>query len=824
MKEWMTYKAVRIAAWILLVFTGLLLVLMACVQVYISAHKTDLLARIHQELNKRLQGKVTIKGMDVNVWHHFPKVEIILNDVSLKDSLYHQPLLQVKEASTRIGLFDITGKSTSIRMVKLANGSFHVFTDSTGYSNKYLLQLKPRPVTDTAARKKLMIDEVVLENVTALAEDAIKNKRFEVVFNKLNTRIRYRDSLIQLDMKENVLIKGLGFNLERGSYLTNKRMEGKWKILYNTTTKTLSVAETKINFDKQPIVLKAGFVFGDSAPRFNLDIKANKIQYKQGASMLTERLQQKLLLVNLEKPIDVAVTITGGLKGGSRPLVDVQWKAVDNRLVTPVALLDSCSFSGSYTNERNPDSPRTSENSQIVIKDFRGKWGAAVFKGSTTTLTNLAEPVFAFDLYSDCSFPALNDQFGLKSMQFLEGQAKIELHYKGPLVKDASFLHSISGRLALQNGAVHYEAKDLLFTDCNGEIQFGADSLQVKELQCKLGKNQFTVNVEGKEIGSLATDDLHKAVINCAVYTPSLNLADFRHLFKSNKKSGARRNIVKKKGTRGMFSFDEILEKGSLRLNIKADAIQLNHFSASNLTGDILFRREDWQLQKVFVQHAGGSLSLKGEVRHLEESGRHQANIAMVLKDVDVRKVFYAFDNFGQKGITHNNLQGKLNTNANLRLALNDRGDIVPGSMNGNVWFSLRDGALINHEPVQRIQKFVFKDRDMRNITFAALQDSLIIVDDEIEIRRMEIHSSVMTLFVEGIYSLKDKTDISIQVPLHNFLSRSKEKEPENKGVSSRNGPSIYLRAKSDIKGNIKLGLDLFKKFRKRNKDDKEKE
>jgi hypothetical protein len=54
---------------------------------------------------------------------------------------------------------------------------------------------------------------------------------------------------------------------------------------------------------------------------------------------------------------------------------------------------------------------------------------------------------------------------------------------------------------------------------------------------------------------------------------------------------------------------------------------------------------------------------------------------------------------------------------------------------------------------------------------------------------------------------------------LHNFLARGSEKEPQNKGTRTRMGPSIYLRAKSDLKGNIKLGLDLFKKFRKRNKE-----
>lgn len=824
MKQWMQHKAVRIAAWVLLIFLCLCLITLICVQGYISVHKKELLAKVHEQLNGRLRGKITIEDMDVNAWRHFPRIEVALKGVSLVDSVYHKPLLTAGNISTRIGIFDVTGGRTIIRLLKLTNGRFHLFTDTTGYSNKYLLGLKPRPVTDTGARKKLEIREVVLQNMDVLIEDAVKGKRFGALFNSMDAKVNVKDTLVLLDVREDIQVKGLGFNLEKGSYLTDKRMEGRWRISFNTASGQLSFPATRVKFNKQPILIEGNFFLTDSNPRFRLGISAEKLKYADGAALLTSRLQQKLLLVNLDKPLDVAVSVSGGLKGGSRPLINVSWKVKDNRLITPVAALDSCSFTGFYTNEVVKGLPLTDENSRIVVKEFAGKWGAAVFKGSTSTLTNLANPELAFDLYSDCSFPALNDQFGLRSMKFMEGRAKIELHYKGPpLVKNAAFLHNVKGSLEVQNGAVYYEARDLLFTECNGKLAFAADSLELNQLTCKLGENKFTVNIDGKEIGSLGDDGPHAATISCSVYTPSLNLADFRHLFKAGKKKVAKKEKSAAKTTHAMLRFDEALEQGSLQLHIRADAIKLNRFTASGLNGDLIFRQDNWQLQKVSVQHAGGSMFLKGDVRHLDNNERHDASIYMTMHDMDVRKVFYAFDNFGQKSITYNHLRGKLNSTANLRLGLNDKGDIVPNSMNGSVWFSLRNGALINHEPVQKIQQFVFKDRDMKNISFAVIEDSLIIKNNEIEIRRMEIHSSVMTLFVEGIYSLADKTDISIQVPLHNFLSREDEKNPRNKGVEARNGPSIYLRAKSDVKGNIKLGLDLFKKFRKRKKD-KEKE
>lgn len=76
-----------------------------------------------------------------------------------------------------------------------------------------------------------------------------------------------------------------------------------------------------------------------------------------------------------------------------------------------------------------------------------------------------------------------------------------------------------------------------------------------------------------------------------------------------------------------------------------------------------------------------------------------------------------------------------------------------------------------------------------------------------------------MTLYVEGIYSIiGSNTDISIQVPLSNLKSRD-EFKLENKGADSKGGASIYMRGRPGADGNVQFKLDLFKKFRKKDKE-----
>jgi len=59
-----------------------------------------------------------------------------------------------------------------------------------------------------------------------------------------------------------------------------------------------------------------------------------------------------------------------------------------------------------------------------------------------------------------------------------------------------------------------------------------------------------------------------------------------------------------------------------------------------------------------------------------------------------------------------------------------------------------------------------------------------------------------------------DATDLSIQIPLSNLRKRPKDYEPAREGNESNPGASIYLRAKSNNKGEVKVGLDVFKKLR----------
>ncbi|GGH81770.1 hypothetical protein HNQ91_005635 [Filimonas zeae] len=819
MKEWIRHKAVRISAMVLLALIALVTIAIVIAQIYISSHKSELLQNINQQLSKTLKGDVHIQDLEVNAWAHFPQINVSLQKVTITDSQYHRPLANIQEVSTRIPVLSVLRKNVLVRYVRLYKGKVHLFTDSSGYTNTYLLSVKPGTSSAKTEKKQIIIREIELEEVDAIAENLQKHKRFEVYFKKLDARIRKKDSLVLLDVRENVVVKGLGFNLEKGSYLADKPLSGRWKMTYNVAQKTLSFPQTDVKIDGHPFMLKGEFVFGDSSSaRFALDINTRKIAYQKAASLLTQHIQQKLGIVGLDRPLHLTARLEGSLGPRQTPHVQVRAEIKDNILVTPLARFESCDFLAYFTNEVVAGLPRNDENSRIMLTSFSAAWGGALFKGQQVVLDNLKQPRLAFDVNSQCALSALDNKIGLQTLRFLQGTAEVNLRYNGPIGINADITRYLSGNLFINDGTVHYEPRDLTFSQCKGQLEFSPDEIHTTGMECSVGRNHFRVKLEGNNLSTLYEDaGIQKASLYCEVGTGYLNLADFRSLFNSGKRRKApTRNI--RKLAQAASRFDDLLEKGEFRLKIAADTIELNHFSATQLTGEVVFNSNDWQIRNVSVQHGGGSLQLRGNLQQLANN-THKASTDITLTNVDVRKTFYAFDNFGQHGITSANLRGRLSAHANLRLMLNNRGDIVGNTMNGLVFFSLKDGELVKFEPLENIKNFIFRDKDLSHVQFAELKDSLIIKDSEIKIKRMEIHSSIMTLYVEGLYSLRGNTDISIQIPLHNFVS-AQEKNPRNKGANAKMGASIHLRARPDLKGNIKIGLDLFKKYRKAHKND----
>ncbi len=816
-KQVKIHKHVKTGLKILGLLFVFIVVLLTAASVYIHFNKNQILQKITAQLGDAIKGEVIIKDMDVSLLSSFPYAGINLEKVSILDSQYKSELLKARIVSCRLSFFQLLAKQPEIAKLVLSDGSFHLFTDSNGYSNSYVLSKKNTAKSGNSSG--INIHRIELTNINVLIEDAIKNKRYSVICLEWDASIDKKDSLLLVKLDEKSFVNGLGFNIKKGNYLAGQTVEAKnWHIKINTLTQDISFERTNIKINRHPFDLQGRFHLKDSA-WFHLHAVTKDVSYRLAAAILTDTIQKKLNLAGLASPFDVEADISGVMAPKSQPHVFAKWTAKNNEFNTPVILFNNCSFSGIYNNQTNRSVPPSDENSHIVLTNFKSKWGNIELSTDSIQLKNLAQPILKFNFRTAVSFETLDEQLGLETVRFTGGTAQVALRYNGTISTGPALLSGITSDIQLKNATVIYQPRNITFTNVSGKLSISQNDIAVEKLECNVEQNHFVVNIAGSDVNRLAQNNSGKSYIACNVFTPSLNLNDFRSVFTKKVRSSSSKHKAQSKLSATTAKIDDMLEKGDLQLNVKANHISLNNFDADNVQAQLLFQQEDWEIQNASLQHAGGKLTMSGKIHEVNDT-YHNARAKFTLENVDVKKVFYAFDNFGQDGITHNNLRGKLAADADISIALNNSGHIIKNSMQGIVYFSLKKGALVDYLPLKPLNDFAILNRDFTNMTFAELKDSLIVKDNQVQIKRMEIASSAVTMYVEGVYGINRNTDISIQIPLNNLKLRDSSFVPKNKGVNAKTGKSLFLKAKTDSEGKVKIKLEsIFKKHGKNKSD-----
>ncbi len=69
------------------------------------------------------------------------------------------------------------------------------------------------------------------------------------------------------------------------------------------------------------------------------------------------------------------------------------------------------------------------------------------------------------------------------------------------------------------------------------------------------------------------------------------------------------------------------------------------------MRASVVLINENWLLNNVSLEHAGGAMTVSGSFNE-KNNQFYQAAVKVNMNNMDVTKVLYAFNNFGQDGIT----------------------------------------------------------------------------------------------------------------------------------------------------------------------------
>jgi hypothetical protein len=790
---------------------GVLVVLIAILfigaSLYINSHKQKVLTLINTELNKSLDGKVGIGDIETSFFRGFPRVSVSLKNVIIRDkqfAIHKHTLLQAHDVDVAVNLAALLRGAIRIHHVDINNAAIDLYTDSTGYSNTSVFKKKAKKPTkeNEGGGTVPELGQLSLNKVNFTVDNQEAKKLFKFEVDNLKGKMNFPDSGWHAEAHLKVLARSMAFNTARGSFIANKLIEGELVAGYNDEKGKINVSSNNFNIGGDEFKLNAAFVTGKKPSTFAFHLAADEILWSHAASLVAQNIKITLDKFNLDKPIGITANISGSFGGGD-PLLLVTADVKNNRLTVPGAIIDDCNFNGVFTNNDVNGKGLGDENSVIRLFHLTGNYGKIPFAIDTGSITNLVKPIATGNFRSSFPIVNLNTLMGSKVAKLNSGTANVKLRYKADIIDLRLTKPIIAGDISLSHADMTYLPSNLVLKNTSFALHFIKNDLLLDNIRIQTGRSVVTMQGRVNNFMNLYYDAPEKILLTWQINSPQLYLGElfgYLNQHQQNAAKPARRNS-------GNFidQLSNVLDRARADLHIRAANIHYNKFLATNAKADILLSGAGIAINNFSVNHAGGSLLVKGNIK--QGSSLNHFDINADVNKVNIHEFFYAFDNFGLQDLTSKNLKGFLSAKALVGGSITNKGDIVPRSINGSVKINLRNGALLNFDPLKKVGKFAFPFRDLENIMIPVLDAKFDLHGDKIYINPMQISSSVLNADVSGTYALTKGTNLALDIPLRNPKKDEDITDEEELKKRRFKGIVLHILAKDDEKtGKIKIG------------------
>ncbi|HEY5918612.1 MAG TPA: AsmA-like C-terminal region-containing protein, partial [Chryseolinea sp.] len=645
----------------------------------------------------------------------------------------------------------------------------------------------------------------------------LKGKTFAVNLQRTSNSIISRDSSTVISIAGRMTFDRLMLNSAKGSFLKDKSVIASLNLELDASQKNILVRPSILKFEKSTVRLSGLFTLAQPG-QFQLHIASDELDYKEGLSILNDSLVKKLEKYQVEKPIEIEVNLKGALEPGVKPAVDLTFAFSDSKVTMPILNMENMTMRGSFINHVDRTLPNDAQNSQLHFGLLKGVVNNLPVEAEVT-LTDLRDPALLLNATFNVNLKDLNTHLDTTKLKMIEGNFISKFTYTGKLqeyLDDSRTRYEgmLAGKATITNGKVNYIARRINIDNLNATFDFTEKRFTIQDLKLIANKNSVSVNGLMTDFIPFFTSPQQSCKVKLNITSPRLDVSGFTQRRKIERSKSAKA-ASKQRVSDLVEKLNESLE---FDLDFKVNEFVNKNFRATQLKGNLIMANNQFILKNAGMDFAKGKVGFNLKVTNLQKK-INPIYLNTKMKDVDLKEFFYAFNDFNQKTFSHNHVEGKLSLDLDLRAEVDDKLDFLTKDLDGVAQFTITDGRLKDFEPMQRLSNFLFKGRDFSDVQFGEITSDINMSGTQMHVSRMEVESTVVTMFIEGRYDLKDSSDLSIQIPLSNLKKRDQDIPPENVGVDSKVGPSVYLRVKPDKTGKNTISYDPFKKFRKKKKN-----
>ena len=386
------------------------------------------------------------------------------------------------------------------------------------------------------------------------------------------------------------------------------------------------------------------------------------------------------------------------------------------------------------------------------------------------------------------------DNFGIDAT--LRMPAKDAL--KGDFLSDMQFnLRKIDGIFKIHNYGLR---------EVGGDFVTKKGGLSLKNFHGKMGKSDFRIDTEIESVAKLMASDF-KGKKTITFYSKILDLDELLTLSAVGKPVSTPANmsantpVSTPEATNHAKAFN-IFDVPFPNLEIKAEIEDFKYakYYLQNLKTAIRIQPDHYaHIDKFETITAGGKLAIKG---YFNGSNPKQIYFSsnINIENMDLDRVFYKMDNFGQDYLVNSNLHGKMTGTIQSKVLVHPDLVVNLTDTQAHIEATIKDGELTNFAPFKLMDKFM-GGKDLENVRFGEMKNVFDVKNGTISVPRMEISSTLGYMMISGTQNFdKDlRMKYIVEVPafvvkqaMWSYLSKKGRKnKPANSQENSQETDEI---------------------------------
>ena len=229
----------------------------------------------------------------------------------------------------------------------------------------------------------------------------------------------------------------------------------------------------------------------------------------------------------------------------------------------------------------------------------------------------------------------------------------------------------------------------------------------------------------------------------------------------------------------------------NLNLQTSIRNFSLDKFNGKNAQGHLRTENGRLFIDDFRMEALGGVASADVEMQRGSFGGARLASKG-ILEGIDIQRLFYEMNNFGQQAILDRHLSGKGNALFEASLELDSDYKVVLPSVEVEADVTIAEGELIEYEPLYSIPKIIEEqplvglfirldefEKKLHHIYFKDLSNHITVKDEIVFIPAMSVSSSALDIDLQGKHSFTNEVDYYIRFNLKDVLIKKRNQETE---------------------------------------------